>query len=132
MYICSRYTHKQYMWKESAVSLSSCVQRRRVLQPIGLISEVEKKTPKHPFILCFFFLLPATQPISRFHHFHMSHTGPQRGTNKLTDPQLIPHCLCLCVRDYVHKCVFCFCCMCLYVSMCACFLPFQAVAVVAV
>lgn len=132
------HTHIQYMWKESAVSLSSCVQRRRVLQLIGLISEVEK-TPKHPFISCFFFL-PATQPTSRFLHFHMSHPGPRPGTNELTDPQLIPHCLfvcsCVCVWERENMCtsgcLLFLLHVCLHVSVFASFLSFQAAAVVTI
>lgn len=111
MYI---HTHVQYMWKESAVSLSSCVLRRRVLQLIGLISEVEK-TPKHPFISC----TPPPRYTANLSLPHMSHPGPRPGTNELTDPQLIPHCLfvCSCVRERQRErtcaqvCVFCFCCM---------------------
>jgi len=142
MYVCrniyyittstyTHYTHTRTVHVESAVSFSSYVQHHRVLQLVGLISEVEKKKKKHPSILLShaFFFPPATQPISCFLHFHMSHTGPRPGTNELTGPQLVPHCsfVCLCVRACVREtyvrirtqtCAFC--CICIYVCVSVC------------
>ena len=110
------------MWKESAVSLSSCVQRRRVLQLIGLISEVEKKkkTAKYPFISCSFFSQIHSQSLASS-IFHMSINGPRPGTNELTDPQFIPLCRFLCVQNVCERQM---CVLSLCMSTTACFFFF--------